>query len=78
MLVKKLMQHRTSQGTTCFEAQYDDAPHSADMGALMMGRTPEKLNQLKSLLMTCVAKLVEQRRFSQLAAKDINNRDGGL
>ena len=70
MLVKKLMQHRTSQGTTCFEAQYDDAPHSVDMGALMMGRTPEKVSALKSLLTTRVSDLVEIRRFSQLKQDD--------
>ena len=61
MMVKKLMQHRTSQGTTTFEAQYDDSPHSADIGALMMGRTPEKIEALKSLLTTRTPELVTQK-----------------
>ena len=61
MLVKKLMQHRTSQGTTCFEAQYDDSPAAVDLGALMMGRTPEKMEALKSLLTTAVPELAHAK-----------------
>ena len=66
MMVKKLMQHRTSQGTTTFEAQYDDAPHSVDLGALMMGRTPETITALKSLLTTRVPGLAQLRVFSDV------------
>ena len=60
------MQHRTSQGTTTFEAQYDDAPHSNDLGALMMGRTPEVIGALKSLLTTRVPALARLRVFSDV------------
>lgn len=66
MMVKKLMQHRTSQGTTTFEAQYDDAPHSVNLGALMMGRTPETIVALKSLLTTRVQGLAQLRVFSDV------------
>ena len=70
MLVKKLMQHRTSQGTTCFEAQYDDSPHAVDLGALMMGRTPEQMEGLKTLLTTALPELAQVRVFSDVATDD--------
>jgi hypothetical protein len=71
MMVKKLMQHRTSQGTTTFEAQYDDAPHSVDLGALMMGRRPEAIVALKSLLTTRVQGLAQLRVFSDVPKNDV-------
>ena len=71
MLVKQLMQHQGMQGTECFEAQYDDAPHSVDLGALMMGRTMEKMDALKAnLLMTRVPALAKIRTFQDIPKDD--------
>jgi hypothetical protein len=70
MLVKKLMQHRTSQGTTCFEAQYDDSPRAMDVGALMMDRRPEQMEALKSLLTTALPELTKLLSFPDIPKDD--------
>ena len=68
--VKKVMQHATAQGTSCFEEAYDTAPSAIDLGALQMGRTTEAIESLRSMLTTRVPSLVGLRRFSDMAETD--------
>ena len=70
MAVKKLMHHRGSTGTGTFEAQYDDSIHSTSIGSLMMGKTPERIESLRSLMMTCVPELVQYRVWSDIPKDD--------
>ena len=68
--VKKVMQHATAQGTSCFEEAYDTAPSAVDLGALQMGRTTEAIESLRSMLTTRVPSLVGLRHFSDMAETD--------
>ena len=66
MNVKKAMGHQGKQGTATFEAQYDASPHCVDLGAFQMGRTPEKIEGIRSLTTTRVPELIMYRKFGDV------------
>jgi len=68
--VKKMMQHQGQQGVGTFEAQYDDSPKAQELGALLMGRTPEKVNAVKSFASTAAPDLAKYRVPSDVPRDD--------
>ena len=69
MHAKKTSQHR-GDGHACREKVYEDSTASTDIGAFLMGRTPQVIESLKSLAMTRVPELALFRKFSDVAVDD--------
>ena len=68
MHAKRVSQHR---GTShrCREVVYEDSTATSDIGAFLMGRTPQRIESLKSLAMTRVPELAKYRTPADVDSK---------
>ena len=69
MHAKKVSQHR-GDGQACREKVYEDSTATTDIGAFLMGRTPQRMEKLRSLAMTRVPELASVRKVSDVAKTD--------
>ena len=69
MHAKKVSQHR-GDGQACREKVYEDSTATTDIGAFLMGRTPQRIEKLRSLAMTRVPELASVRKVSDVAEAD--------
>ena len=69
MHAKKVSQHR-GDGQACREKVYEDSTATTDIGAFLMGRTPQRIEKLRSLAMTRVPELAMVRKMSDVAKTD--------
>jgi len=69
MHAKKASQHR-GDGHSCREKVYEDSTATTDILAFLMGREPQRIENLRSLAMTRVKELTKFRKFSDVAKDD--------
>ena len=69
MHAKKVSQHR-GDGQACREKVYEDSTATTDIGAFLMGRTPQRIEKLRSLAMTRVPDLAIVRKPSDVDKAD--------
>ena len=69
MHAKKVSQHR-GDGQACREKVYEDSTATTDIGAFLMGRTPQRIEKLRSVAMTRIHELAKFGKPSDVAEED--------